>query len=202
MAHRQSPRLPSLARLVTTLSCRPNRQRRLTTVPQFNHRPILRPRIQKTAPLARTGLRRITGRNRILSHQRGPVSLNRISRSRVIRPQPGRTVSRSPTVRPQPSRAIGRSPIVRRQPNRITSRSLTGMSLLRGPRLLRRTSVRNPNTLLLLPKRDPHRSSNSARSPLPSRKRRSSRMNSRSKKRSGRSNGGLQLGLNTLGILN
>lgn len=199
MARHQSPLLLSLELLTTARSCRPNRQGHPTTVPQFSHRPILRPRVQRMAPPAASSQRRIIGRTRTLRSPIVPLQHSRtIGLSRIVGRRSSRITVPSPTarnrvglnriVRPQHSRTTDLVRTVRRRPSPIAVPNPTVPSQLRDPRPLRRTSVRSPNTLLLLQRRTPHRSSTRGLR-LRSRKRESSRRNSRSAMRNLHNNG-------------
>lgn len=175
MAHQQSLLLLSLEHLATAPSYRPKRQGRLIPhqpiVPQCSQRPMRRPRIPRTTPLA--------------------LRSRPLGRKRAVQRQRSRTLGRKRAVRRHRSRTLGQKRIVRRQPSQTPGQSPTGVSLLSGRRHLHRASVRSPSALLLLlRKRSLHRSNPSTRSlRRERRKRRSNRKKSRSRTRSRRSNG-------------
>src|SRR5579871_799765 len=138
MERRQSRLLLSRERLTTALSHRPERQDLLTILHRierpFSHWGMLQSRNQEMERHAPTNLRQIIGLSPIVW---SPVGPNRI-------------------VHPRQNQTFAQSPIVRRQYNRTIGLSRIGMSLS-GRKLLRRTSVLSPNTLLLLRKRGLHR---------------------------------------------
>src|SRR5579871_1713781 len=176
MERRQSRLLLSRERLTTALSHRPERQDLLTILHRierpFSHWGMLQSRNQEMERHAPTNLRQIIGLSPIVW---SPVGPNRIvhrrqiqifAQSPIVRRQPNRIIGLSLIVRnpvgpnrivhPRQNLTFAQSPIVRRQYNRTIGLSRIGMSLS-GRKLLRRTSVLSPNTLLLLRKRGLHR---------------------------------------------
>src|ERR1700674_4480200 len=113
MASRQSRLLLSQERLGTAPSYRLKRQERLIPlqpiVPQLSQRPIRRPRIRGTIPLAPTGLRnQTTGRKRTVRRRRNQT----IGQRRIVRRRRSQITGRKRTVRQRRSQTIGRRRIV------------------------------------------------------------------------------------------